>query len=70
MARYVEGRDRSQGFLLPESIDDYIERDNPVRVVEAFVAALDLAQLGFGRAVPADTGRPSYHPSTMLKFIA
>ena len=68
MSRYIEGRDRSQTFLLPESIDDYIDEDNPVRAVEAFVNALDLVQLGFGRAVPADTGRPSYHPSTMLKI--
>ncbi len=68
MARYIEGRNRSQSFLLPENIDDYINQENPVRAVEAFVDALDLAQLGFGRAVPADTGRPSYHPSTMLKI--
>jgi len=68
MARYVEGRDRSQSFLLPENIDDYVDEDNPVRAVEAFVDALDLAKLGFGRAVPADTGRPSYRPSTMLKI--
>ena len=68
MARYVEGRNRSQSFLLPENIDDYVDEDNPVRAVEAFVDALDLAQLGFGRAAPADTGRPSYHPSTMLKI--
>ena len=68
MARYVEGRNRSQSFLLPENIDDYVDEDNPVRAVEAFVDALDLAQLGFGRAAPADTGRPAYHPSTMLKI--
>ena len=68
MVGYIEGRNRSQSFLLPESIDDHINENNPVRAVEAFVDALDLAQLGFGRAVPADTGRPSYHPSTMLKL--
>jgi hypothetical protein len=54
MARYVEGRSRSQNFLLPESVDDYVDENNPVRAVEAFVDALDLAELGFGRAVPAD----------------
>ena len=68
MARCVEGRDRSQSFLLPENIDDYVDDGNPVRAVEAFVDALDLAELGFGRAVPADTGRPCYHPSNMLKI--
>ena len=45
MSRYIEGRDRSQAFLLPESIDDFIDEDNPVRAVEAFVDVLDLAQL-------------------------
>ena len=68
MSRYVEGRNRSQNFLLPESVDYYVDENNPVRAVEVFVDALDLAQLGFGRAVPAETGRPSYHPSTMLKI--
>jgi transposase len=68
MSRYVEGRNRSQNFLLPESVDDYVDENNPVRAVEVFVDALGLAQLGFGRAVPAETGRPSYHPSTMLKI--
>ena len=68
MARYVEGCNRSQGFLLPECVDDYVDENNPVRAVDAFVDALDLAQLGFGRAVPAETGRPAYHPAVMLKL--
>jgi transposase len=51
-----------------ESVDDYVDENNPVRAVEVFVDALTLAQLGFSRAVPAETGRPSYHPSTMLKI--
>ena len=68
MARYVEGWDRNQSFLLPECVDDYVGEDNPVRVVDAFVDELDLAELGFGRATPADTGRPGYHPATLLKL--
>ncbi len=68
MARYVEGWNRSQSFLLPECVDDYVDENNPVRVVDAFVDALDLAQMGFGRAVPAETGRPAYHPAVMLKL--
>jgi len=68
MARYVEGWNRSQSFLLPECVDDYVDDNNPVRVVDAFVDELDLAQLGFGRAVPAETGRPAYHPAVMLKL--
>ena len=50
MAGYVEGLNRDQSFLLPESVDDYVGEDNPVRVVDAFVDELDLAELGFGRA--------------------
>ena len=68
MVRYVEGWNRSQSFLLPECVDDYVGENNPVRVVDAFVDELDLAHLGFGRAVPAETGRPAYHPATMLKL--
>lgn len=68
MLRYREGGDRSRAFLLPESIDDAIDGDNPVRAIGAFAGALDLARLGFGRVVPADTGRPSYHLSVMLKI--
>lgn len=68
MARYVEGWNRSQSFLLPECVDDYVDQDNPVRVVDVFVDELDLAKLGFSRAVPAETGRPAYHPAVMLKL--
>lgn len=59
MAGYVEGWNRSQTLLLPECVDDYVDENNPVRVVDAFVDHLDLAELGFGRATPADTGRPA-----------
>ena len=68
MARYVEGWNRSQSFLLPECVDDYVDENNPVRVVDAFVDELDLVEMGFGRAVPAETGRPAYHPAVMLKL--
>ena len=60
MTRYVEGWNRNQSFLLPESIDDYVGEDNPVRVVDVFVDELDLAELGFSRATLADTGCPAY----------
>jgi transposase len=68
MKRYVEGQDRRQTFLLPERLDDYVDENNPVRVVEAFIDELDLVALGFGRAVPAGTGRPAYHPAVLLKL--
>ena len=68
MGRFVEEQDRRQDFLLPSSLDDYVREDNPVRVVEAFIGELDLSALGFAGATPAQTGRPAYHPSTMLKI--
>jgi len=66
--RFVEGEDRRQGVLLPEYLDDYVDEDNPVRVVDVFVGDLDLAELGFDGVVPEATGRPAYHPSTLLKI--
>lgn len=68
MPRFVEGQDRHQVTLLPECLDDFIGEDNPVRVVDAFVGELDLATLGFEGAMPAATGRPSYHPAVLLKI--
>jgi len=68
MKRYIEGEDRGQSVLFPERLDDYIGEDNPVRVIEAFVEGLDLEELGFERTTPAATGRPGYHPSTLLKL--
>lgn len=64
----MEGEDRTQQTMLPACLDDYIAEDNPVRVVDAFIEDLDLAALGFGRVQPAATGRPSYHPATLLKI--
>jgi transposase len=68
MKRYVEGENRSQSTLFPESLDDYIAEDNPVRVVDVFVDELDLKALGFEGAEPEATGRPAYHPGTLLKI--
>ena len=67
MKRFIEGVDRSQAMLFPERLDDYVGEDNPVRAIDAFVDTLDLAEFGFG-VVPAVTGRPGYHPATMLKI--
>jgi transposase len=66
MSRFIEGGDRRQKLLLPDCIDDYVVEDSPVRVVDMFVDELDLVELGFGAA--AATGRPGYHPATMLKI--
>ncbi len=68
MKRFVQGETRSQMSLLPECLDDYVSEDNPVRVVEAFIDALDLEKLGFSGMAPQATGRPAYHPSMMLKL--
>jgi len=68
MKRYVEGENRSQSTLFPESLDDYIAEDNPVRVVDVFVEELDLKALDFEGAEPEATGRPAYHPATLLKI--
>ena len=68
MRRFVEGQDRRQATLLPECLNDHVAEDNPVRVVEVFIDELNLGALGFDGVVPEATGRPSYHPSTMLKI--
>lgn len=68
MGRFIEGVERTQATLLPATIDDYVSENNPVRVVDVFVDALDLATLGFEGVIPEETGRPSYHPATILKI--
>src|SRR6266511_1305231 len=68
MKRFVEGDDRTQVTLLPECLDDYIECENPVRVIEVFVEGLDLRALGFDGVGPLATGRPSYHPAVLLNI--
>jgi len=68
MKRFVEGTDRGQSTLFPECLDDWIDEDNPVRVIDVFVEALDFGALDFGGVDPKATGRPSYHPSILLKL--
>lgn len=68
MKRFIESADRNQGTLFPEYLEDFIAEDNPVRVVDVFVEHLELGKLDFIRAEPAITGRPSYHPSVILKL--
>ncbi len=68
MKRFVEGLDRGQSTLFPEKLEDFVAEDNAVSVIEAFVEALDLGELGFGGVDPKATGRPSYHPSVLLKL--
>jgi transposase len=68
MGRFVEVADRQQASFLPACLEDYVDADNPVRIIDAFVDELDLAELGFARVQPAATGRPGYAPGTMLKL--
>jgi transposase len=68
MKRFVEGIDRAQSTLFPEFLEDWIGEDNPVRVIDVFVDELDLGELGFSGVEPEATGRPSYHPSVLLKL--
>src|SRR3981189_1455442 len=68
MTRFVVGDDRSQSTLFPERLDEYLGEDKPVRAIDVFVDALDLAGLGFSGVEPEVTGRPAYHPATLLKI--
>jgi len=68
MKRFIVGEDRTQSTLLPERLDEYVTEDNAVRVIDVFIDNLDLSGLGF-RTESKETGRPGYHPSTMLKIF-
>jgi len=67
MTDFIEGENRNQATLFPERLDDYITEDNAVRVIDVFIDGIDLSNLGF-KTVPEITGRPAYHPATMLKL--
>ncbi|MBS1196598.1 MAG: transposase [Proteobacteria bacterium] len=67
MKRFIEGEARSQLTLMSECLEDCVGTENPVRVIDAFVEALDLAEMGFDLAAAA-TGRPGYHPALLLKI--
>ena len=65
---HLEGHDRFQTLLLPESLDDYVGAENPVRFIDALVGGLDLTAAGFGRVQPKETGRPGYAPADLLRL--
>jgi transposase len=66
--RHVEGANRHQATLLPETLEDFVAVDHPVRVIDAYIDTLDLKALGFSKAVTKDTGRKPYHPGDLLKL--
>src|SRR5271166_4985976 len=68
MKRFVEGVNREQSTLFPERLEDWVGENNPVRVIDVFVDELDLGELKFCGTEPKKTGRPSYHPSILLKL--
>ena len=68
MKRFIEGVERGQSTLCPECLEDWVDEENPVRVIDVFVDELDLSGLGFDRAEPEATGRPGYHPLVLLKL--
>ncbi len=65
---YIQGESRSQTSLFPVSLEELIPEDHLVRVIDLYVAKLDLVQLGFDKALPKGTGRPSYDPADQLKL--
>ena len=65
---HVQGTNRHEVLLFPEALDDYITSENPTRFIDAFVRNLDLSELGFTHATPAQTGRPAYDPADLLKL--
>ena len=66
--RHKVGVDRHQGTLLPDSLEDYVDSDNIVRVIDVFVDRLDLIELGFAKAQPLSTGCKPYDPADLLRL--
>lgn len=67
MSGFIEGENRYQSTLFPEQVDDFVDEDSVVRVIDVFIDRLDISGSGF-KAEAAETGRPGYHPRTMLKI--
>lgn len=65
---YITGIDRNQAQMFPDYLDDYIDGENPVRVIEAFTDALDIKKYQFTKSNPAGPGAPSFNPKDLLKL--
>src|SRR5256886_3907373 len=68
MMAHVTGQSRYQSTLFPEVLDEVVGRDDPVRVIDAFVEGLDLGELGFSKVAAEEMGRPPYAPGDLLKL--
>ena len=65
---FISGESRHQTIMLPDTVDDYVDENNPVRVIDAYIRNLDPSELGFSKADPNKTGRPMYDPKDILKL--
>ena len=68
MSEHVTGLNRDQTALFPNTLEGYVDKENPVRFIDAFVDSLNLEKLGFKHSVPTEVGRPSYDPADLLKL--
>ena len=68
MSEHINGTHRDQTVLFPDKLDDYVDRENPVRFIDAFIDSLNLEKLGFKHSIPNEEGRPPYNPSDLLKL--
>src|ERR1035437_5548033 len=68
MSEHIDGVHRKQTILFPDTLDEYVDKRNPVRFIDAFIDGLNLEKLGFKHSIPCDVGRPSYDPSDLLKL--
>jgi len=68
MSEHVTGLNRDQTLIFPETLEGYVDKENPVRFIDAFIDSLNLEKLGFTHSTPTDLGRPSYDPSDLLKL--
>ena len=68
MSQHIEGLNRNQTYLLPETLEQYVDQDNPARFIDTFTEHLNLQNMGFTHSTPNETGRPSYNPKDLLKL--
>jgi len=68
MSEHVAGLNRDQTLIFPDTLEEYVDKENPVRFIDAFIDSLNLKKLGFTHSIPNELGRPSYNPSDLLKL--
>jgi transposase len=68
MSEHVAGLNRDQTLIFPDTLEEYVDKENPVRFIDAFIDSLNLEKLGFTHSIPNELGRPSYDPKDLLKL--